>query len=184
MLWFALSPSWEEVTSLAGEAVPQCGYISWGNGPTVSTLSANTAMRALQRNIGCSLKDSLLPSGYAPITFTGAETTALILDYSFFFDLLLHGELPSSAERRRSEPDEMMEVVRVSFRPTDLQSGLILYSRTPTSEHTLEVSVNSQVDGVCTATISNPTPPLLVTLFLPSLLAFFVLGLVAGITHG
>ncbi len=49
-------------------------------------------------------------------------------------------------------------MLRVSFRPADVQSGTILYSLTPTSKHELTVSVNSQVLFV-QGTISHFIPP-------------------------
>ncbi len=89
-----------------------------------------------------------LSAGYAPITFTGEESAKLTLGYSFFFDLFLHGRFsPIGRKRKRMQTTEgggEREELHFSFRPTDVQKGTLLYSRTPTSVHTLRVSDNSQ----------------------------------------
>ena len=115
------------------------------------TLPPHTPSLTLPPSLPPSPSLPLIPhTDYAPISFEGSGRAEFSLGYSFFYDLALHSDLStpglvSERRRRETEPtvlpteEEVLVVVRISFRPKQSGTGLLLYSETPNSYHILQV---------------------------------------------
>lgn len=88
-----------------------------------------------------------IPSGYAPIRFHGNSKADLELDYSFFSDLELQKRMenptitttPGQERKKRAISNTTVQTLDITFRPVDVDSSVLLYSRTQTAIHILKV---------------------------------------------
>ena len=89
------------------------------------------------------------PPDYAPISFSGVGGAALSLGYEFFYDQITHGDTslaePNLVFRRRrqhkrAEEEQVLQVVELRFRPMEVEESILVYSKTLSSAHVLQVS--------------------------------------------
>ena len=87
----------------------------------------------------------LVPPDYAPIQLPSSSIVTLVVDdYSLFYDLVQRSGLvnagPAESRRRRSLPDTVeYQLVEFNFILQRNSSGTLLYSKTNSAIHRLEV---------------------------------------------
>ncbi len=89
--------------------------------------------------------------GYAPIRFRGDARADLQLDYSFFSDLEAQRRQAANTEvttntdsgrrKRAAHLNGTIQIIEISFKLVEVRSSVLLYSKTATTIHSLEVSI-------------------------------------------
>lgn len=92
-----------------------------------------------------------LSTDYAPVSFAGVGSAQTSLGYDFFYDQFTYGDInldePISASRRRrqrrmgeKDGEAVLQVVELGIRTVEVKTSILVYSKTPSSIHVLQVS--------------------------------------------